>query len=170
MSDANDTKAVFESWFADEWAAFEDKPIFSEIKAKVWALKAWYARAAAESENIEALDSSRRETKLLQKVPVARDENGFWSPPDLIHFWHVEMQDAERCTKEQWEALEQRAGIKTQIVHLESESMDHPAYISYFDNGSPDISEWDPSPQPGWWLIDICDNEDGPFAVWATHK
>lgn len=116
------------------------------------------------------LDTDMSETKLLQKVPVVRDENGFWSHPDLIHFWHVEMQDAERCTKEQWEALERRAGIKTQIVHLESEPMDHPAYISYFDNGSPDISEWDPSPPPGWWLIDICDNEDGPFAVWATHK
>lgn len=53
MSDANDTKAAFESWFTDEWAAFEDKPIFSEIKAKVWALKAWYARGASKSWNGE---------------------------------------------------------------------------------------------------------------------
>jgi hypothetical protein len=107
--------------------------------------------------------------KLLQKIPVTRDENGFWSHPDLIHFWHIEMQDAEHCTKEQWADLERRAGIKTQIVTLESEPLEHPAYVSYFDNGNPDISAWDPSPPPGWWLIDICDNEDGPFSVWATH-
>ena len=112
---------------------------------------------------------SNEPTRILQKIPVVRDENGFWSHPDLIHFWHVEMNDAEHCTKEQWADLERRAGITTQTVYLESEAMAHPAYVSYFDNGSPDISAWDPAPPPGWWLIDICDAEDGPFAVWATH-
>jgi len=107
--------------------------------------------------------------KLLQKIPVTRDENGYWSHPDLIHFWQVTMDGTEHCTKEQWADLERRAGIQTQIVYLETEPLEHPAYVSYFDNGNGDISEWDQSPPPGWWLIDICDNEDGPFAVWATH-
>ena len=160
MSDANDTKAAFESWFADEWAAFEDKPIFSEIKAKVWALKAWYARGASESD----------ETKLLQKVPVARDEDGYWIHPDLVNFWQVEMEGAETCSPIQWEELCERAGIITQTIRLESQENSHPAYIAYFGNGSTDISSWDPSPPPGWWLIDIGASEDGPYAVWATHK
>lgn len=106
---------------------------------------------------------------LLQKIPVTRDEHGYWSHPDLIQFWHVEMQDAEHCTAQQWEELEQRAGIKTRVVTLASESSEHPACISYFDNACSDISDWHPEPPPGWWLIDISDNEDGPFAVWATH-
>lgn len=106
---------------------------------------------------------------LLQKIPVARDEHGYWSHPDLIHFWQVDMEGAEHCTEAQWKDLERRAGIQTRVVHLESEPMEHPAYVSYFDNGAPDISEWDPAPPPGWWLIDIGDHEDGPFAVWATQ-
>ena len=110
------------------------------------------------------------ETKLLQKVPVVRDENGYFIHPDLTHFWQVEMNRAEWCSPMEWEELCERAGIKTQIVRLESQEKSHPAYIAYFDNGSLDISSWDPSPPPGWWLIDICDNEDGPVAVWATHK
>lgn len=110
------------------------------------------------------------ETKLLQQVPVNRDEDGYWIHPDLHHFWEVEMDSAEHCTPEQWAALEARAGIKTQHVHLESEPMDHPAYVSYYDNDDLNISDWNPEPPPGWWLLEIADSEDGPFAVWATHK
>ena len=106
---------------------------------------------------------------LLQKISVIRDEDGYFMHPDLAHFWRVEMNDAECCTPQQWEDLERRAGIKTQTAYLETESMDHPAYVSYFDNGDLNISAWDPSPPSGWWLIEICDAEDGPFAVWATH-
>lgn len=115
------------------------------------------------------MDTNTAAAKLLQKIPVVRDENGYFCHPDLLHFWQVTMDGAEHCSKEQWEDLERRAGIKTKIVHLENESPDHPAYVSYFDGCNGDISQWDPSPPPGWWLIDISDNEDGPFAVWATH-
>ncbi|WP_321967624.1 hypothetical protein [Burkholderia cepacia] len=106
---------------------------------------------------------------MLQKIPVVRDENGYFIHPDLLHFWMVTMGEAEHCTDEQWAALEAQAGIKTSTYRLESESVDHPAYVSYFDNGNLDITEWDPSPEPGWWLIEIGDGEDGPYAVYATH-
>jgi hypothetical protein len=110
------------------------------------------------------------ETKtLLQQIPVTRDENGYFMHPDLAHFWLVEMDEAEHCTNERWADLEKRAGIKTQTVYLETEPIDHPAYVSYYDNENADISEWDPSPPPGWWLLEICDSEDGPFAIWATR-
>ncbi|HEM7839613.1 TPA: hypothetical protein U2Q23_001093 [Burkholderia multivorans] len=108
-------------------------------------------------------------TPMLQKIPVVRDQDGYFIHPDLLHFWTVTMGGAERCTPEQWTALEAQAGIKTSIYHLESENVDHPAYVSYFDNGNLDITEWDPSPEPGWWLIEIGDSEDGPYAVYATH-
>ncbi|KVS08141.1 hypothetical protein [Burkholderia multivorans] len=106
---------------------------------------------------------------MLQKIPVVRDQDGYFIHPDLLHFWTVTMGGAERCTPEQWAALEAQAGIKTSIYHLESENVDHPAYVSYFDNGNLDITEWDPSPEPGWWLIEIGDSEDGPYVVYATH-
>ena len=107
---------------------------------------------------------------LLKRVPVARDENGYFMHPDLAHFWDVEMEGAEGCTPQQWEELETRAGSRTRTVFLESEPLDHPAYVSYFDNDNTDITEWDPSPPPNCWLIQIGESEDGPFAVWATHK
>ncbi|KVL39817.1 hypothetical protein WS96_05495 [Burkholderia sp. MSMB1835] len=106
---------------------------------------------------------------MLQKIPVVRDKDGYFVHPDLLHFWMVTMDGAERCTPEQWVALEAQAGIKTSIYHLENESMDHPAYVSYFDNGNLNISAWDPSPEPDWWLLEIGDGDDGPYAVYATH-
>ncbi|MBU9629374.1 hypothetical protein KTE60_08755 [Burkholderia multivorans] len=106
---------------------------------------------------------------ILQQIPVVRDENGYFIHPDLLHFWTVTMDGAERCSSQQWDDLETRAGIKTATYRLESENVDHPAYVSYFDNGDPDISAWDRSPDPGWWLLEIGDSEDGPYAVYATH-
>lgn len=106
---------------------------------------------------------------ILQKIPVVRDENGYFLHPDLRHFWDVTMKGAEHCSPVEWEELCERANIKTQIVRLENQESTHPAYISYFEKGTADISSWDPSPPPGWWLIDIGDSEDGPYAVWATH-
>ncbi|RQT38681.1 hypothetical protein DF036_06765 [Burkholderia contaminans] len=106
---------------------------------------------------------------ILQKIPVVRDKDGYFIHPDLLHFWLVTMDGAEHCTKEQWSALEARAGVKTTIYHLESENEDHPAYVSYFDNGNLYITDWDPSPKQGWWLIEIGDSEDGPYAIYATH-
>ncbi|HDR9756474.1 TPA: hypothetical protein QDC44_000524 [Burkholderia cepacia ATCC 25416] len=105
---------------------------------------------------------------MLQKIPVVRDQNGFFIHPDLLHFWTVTMDGAEHCTKEQWAALETQAGIKTSLYHLENENPDHPAYVAYFDRGE-GASLWNPEPDPGWWLIEIGDNEDGPYAVYETH-
>lgn len=104
---------------------------------------------------------------LLQQIPVVRDEDGHFYHPDLRRFWEVEMEGAERCTPAQWEALCERAGITTRLVWLSSEPMDHPAYVAYFDNGG-GAKDWDPSPPRGYWLIEIGDSEDGPYAVWAT--
>lgn len=54
------------------------------------------------------------------------------------------------------------------IYYLESEPEDHPAVLAYWERGE-GISLWDPEPEPGWWLIEIGDSEDGPYAVYATH-
>ncbi|MBR8228055.1 hypothetical protein KDX05_06985 [Burkholderia vietnamiensis] len=45
-------RSEFDAWFADAWAKYEDKEVTSEIKSKVWALKAWrhFVRAASANE------------------------------------------------------------------------------------------------------------------------
>lgn len=106
--------------------------------------------------------------KKLKQIPVVRDEDGYFHHPDIRHFWEVTMGGAEHCTKEQWQAFEAEAGVKTQIVYLETEAENHPACVEYFERGG-GVSLWDPAPPPGWWLVEISDTEDGPFAVWATH-
>ncbi|WP_244138750.1 hypothetical protein [Burkholderia sp. BCC1640] len=108
-----------------------------------------------------------RTVPMLQKIPVARDQDGYFIHPDLRYFWTVTMDGAEHCSKEQWTALEAQAGIKTSIYYLESEPEDHPAVLAYWERGE-GISLWNPEPEPGWWLIEIGDSEDGPYAVTAT--
>ncbi|RQQ37096.1 hypothetical protein DF118_01545 [Burkholderia stagnalis] len=107
-------------------------------------------------------------TGMLQKISVVRDPDGYFIHPDLRHFWHVTMDGAEHCTREQWTALEAQAGIKTSIYYLESEPEDHPAVQAYWERGE-GVSAWILEPEPGWWLIEIGDSEDGPYAVYATH-
>jgi hypothetical protein len=106
----------------------------------------------------------------LLPVTATRDEDGYFRHPALDHFWNVEMDGAERGSPEQWEAWEERNGVETRFAHLESEDMDHPAYVEYFDNGG-NASLWGPAAPSGegWFLINIGDSEDGPFAVFARH-
>lgn len=105
----------------------------------------------------------------LQPVEVKRDEGGYFMHPVLSHFWGVEMDQAENCTPEQWKAWATRHGIETDTAMLESYDLDHPAYVEYFDNGG-NASVWEPeAPGPEWFLINIGDSEDGPFAVYARH-
>lgn len=105
----------------------------------------------------------------LRAMEVNRDDDGYWCHPDLVHFWTVTMNEAESCTPEQWQALEQEAGITTTFAMLESEPIDHPAYIAYFDNGDADISAWEPAVPNGYWILSISCTEDGPYAIFATE-
>jgi hypothetical protein len=105
----------------------------------------------------------------LRAVEVNRDECGYWCHPDILHFWTVTMDNAEYCTPEQWKALEQEAGIQTTFTRLEYEDMEHPAYVSYFDNDDGNVSGWNPEVPDGWWLLEISDGDDGPYAVFATE-
>lgn len=45
---------------------------------------------------------------------------------------------------------------------------DHPAYISYFDNGGCDVSSWNPSKPDGegWFIGGIYETEEDPVCAW----
>lgn len=109
---------------------------------------------------------------VLQPVEVVRNEDGYFLHPAVSHFWNVEMAGYEHCTREQWQAFEKRNGIETAYDQLEHYPLDHPVYVSYFDNEDTDISAWQPTPPPGdgWFLITIGDSEDGPYATFARPR
>lgn len=96
-------------------------------------------------------------------VPVVRDACGYWSNPGMPDF-DEDQEDAYRA----W-LLEQ--GIETMRDCLDVEAMDHPVFISYYDEGDTDISEWECEAPPGrgWYALSIHEAGDGPMWVWARR-
>lgn len=96
----------------------------------------------------------------LRPVEVVRDAHGYWTHPDLPDFH----SDPDRF--HQWRDAQQ---LEQRSVWLEAEALDHPACVSYFVAGDPDITDWEPpvSEGEGWFLIGLWDAEDGPVAWFA---
>lgn len=101
--------------------------------------------------------------QLIQPVEPVRDECGHWWHPGIPDF------DEDMDAYAAWLNEQQ---LTTSTVWLESEDVDHPAYVSYFDNGDGDISTWQPAAPPGegWFLLGIFDTEDGPAATFVKRE
>ena len=101
---------------------------------------------------------------LIQSVPVARDESGWWSHPGLPEF--------DEGQEEAYRAWIKAQGLVTSYATLDSENDTHPVYIAYFDEGGSDITGWDPAEPAGegWFALSIHDTEDGPVWVWARRE
>ncbi|WP_186166492.1 DUF551 domain-containing protein [Burkholderia gladioli] len=83
---ADEQRAAFEAWFADAWNAYPDKETTSEIKSKVWALKAWRhlpPRAAA-SQPAAAAGQEATEAFDYDDVVSICDAHGIGLPVDCI--------------------------------------------------------------------------------------
>lgn len=102
-------------------------------------------------------------TTLIQSLPIARDSDGFW--------FHTGVPNFDEGEEEQYKAWLASQRLVTALKMLESEDDTHPVYVSYFDNGDPNISAWEPSAPAGddWFTISIHDTEDGPVWVWARR-
>lgn len=101
------------------------------------------------------------EIKLIQRVAVERDEDGWWQHPDLPAF------------AEDLEAF--HAWLSAQGLELEHWSMerDGPADHPYWDPASPrlDCRGWEPcSPGVEWFLLGIFDSEEGPYVNWVRRE
>lgn len=96
-------------------------------------------------------------------LPVTRCEDGYWSNPAIPDF------DEDAKAYKAW--LDSQR-LETTYKDLEFENDTHPAYIKYFENGSPDVSEWMPEPPEGegWHTFSIHAHEDGVCWVWARRK
>jgi hypothetical protein len=100
--------------------------------------------------------------KLIQPVPVVRDENGM--------FWHSELPpfdegDGEKCKK--WLA-EQRLVVKMTSIEDATDEISE----RYFGSHDSDCSYWDPDKPggEGWFCLSIHDTDDGPVCWWARHE
>lgn len=104
--------------------------------------------------------------QIMLNTPVIRDENGYWSHPDIPDF--EEDQAA-------WKEWKEAQGIELTFDSLESESDDNPAYIAYYEKEEAQVRDWQPdSPEnePGkgdWHTFSIHDTDDGPIWVWARR-
>lgn len=107
----------------------------------------------------------------LNPVAVVLCEDGYLRHPALALFWDVEMDGAERCSPAQWEAWIERHGIETKLVHHDSEDMNHPGYVGYFDNCG-NTTQWKPEAPNGedWFMLRSRDSEDRSFAREAAAR
>lgn len=98
------------------------------------------------------------ETALIEKAEVARDENGYWSHPDIPEF------DEDFDAFKAW--LETQ-GLKVVGWHMDSDLESHPYY-----EGEPHCIGWEPECPPAyrWFLLGIFDTDDGPYVQWATRE
>jgi hypothetical protein len=106
----------------------------------------------------------RRMPIKIYQANLSRDENGYWTHPDFPAFDEGQSNEARA-----WFSLQQ---LEVHVDYLESESMDHPACVAYFDAFDPNISSWQPAAPSGdgWFALSIHDTEDsGPVWVWARR-
>lgn len=98
------------------------------------------------------------EIKLIQRVAVERDADGWWDHPDLPEF------DEDHAAFSAW--LVQQ-GLELKQWHMEADIIDHHPY----DDGDCHCLGWEPEcPGPEWFLLGIFDTEDGPCVSWARRK
>ena len=102
------------------------------------------------------------EIKLIQPVPVVRDENGMFQHPDLPDF-----DEGDGDKSKAWTAAQ---GLEVAMVSLDGSAPEEVA-DRYFESGDPDCSYWEPYKPDGedWFCLAIHDTDDGPVCWWARR-
>lgn len=102
------------------------------------------------------------EIKLIQPVPVSRDEDGM--------FYHPDMPDFDEGDEEKCKAWVAEQSLQVKMVELEYHS-DEAISERYFEAGDADCSYWDPDRPDGdgWFCLSIHDTDNGPVCWWARR-
>lgn len=99
----------------------------------------------------------------IQPMEVARDEEGWWTHPDM----------PEVETSEQFNEWQSQQGFQLCVVMLDGDNGEgtEEAYKTYFDGAAADCSAWKPSKPEGegWFIVSIHDTEEGPACIWIRH-
>ena len=99
--------------------------------------------------------------KMIEAAPVARDECGFWSHPDLPGF--------DEGDGDKYRAWIEQQQLTAKRVDMEDDASDELS-DRIMDGDISATADWAPtSPGPGWFLLAIYDTEDGPVAWFASR-
>ncbi|HCO3755925.1 TPA: hypothetical protein ACNTUM_000667 [Escherichia coli] len=103
----------------------------------------------------------------MESLVVERNEDGYWTHPEYSSLFG----DREIISKSEFNAFCEKHGIESTMVELECDDNEE-VKKSYFEDGNPDISKWQPSrPEgDGWFIGSIHDTEDGAVCVWFRKK
>lgn len=103
----------------------------------------------------------------MEALAVERNEGGYWTHPDYLELFG----GREIISKAEFVEFCDKNSIESTIVELECDD-DEEVNKSYFEDGNPDISKWEPSKPDGdgWFIGSIHDTDDGPICVWFRKK
>ena len=98
--------------------------------------------------------------KQITAVPVARDEDGFWTHPNFPE-WH------EGTTRDEVDTFFSELNLGYVVYSMEFNAPDE-LVEKYFEDGDCGCVGWDPEcDKEGAFLLSIHDTEDGPVAIFA---
>ncbi|EOI5723018.1 hypothetical protein ACMUBS_000588 [Cronobacter turicensis] len=102
----------------------------------------------------------------MKALVVERNEDGHWTHPEYASLFG----DREVISAEEFNSFCKKHGIESSLVEMESDN-NKTVIDSYFEDGNPNISAWEPSMPDGdgWFVGSIHDTEDGPICVWFRH-
>lgn len=107
--------------------------------------------------------SDQLPTALIQPAPVDRSgELGQWH--------HPELPDFDEGDEERFKAWLRQQQLELRHIWLQDD--DSPQAQHYWDGNDPDLTFWTPQPPDGegWFLLWLCDTEDGGCATFARRQ
>lgn len=103
----------------------------------------------------------------MEALEVERNEDGHWTHRDYSALFG----DREIISHDEFRSFCEKHNIESTVVEMESDN-NQTIIDSYFEDGNPNISGWEPSKPEGdgWFIGSIHDTEDGPLCVWFRNK
>ncbi|VXA58239.1 conserved hypothetical protein [Acinetobacter proteolyticus] len=106
------------------------------------------------------------DTNQLKPCEIKRDKYGSWIHPVYLKYIQDHFGNSEWISQEQYDALKKHFNIVTTRIYLEgSVSEDLYKEISQ----SSDLTKWDPIAPHGYFLIQIGQDDDDTFALFAKQ-
>jgi len=102
----------------------------------------------------------------ITPVAVERDEYGYWTHPAYAAY----CGDRDFIPADEYNQWLREIGMGCAFTLLEYER-DSTAQRRYFETGNADVHDWEPSKPDGegWFIVSICDSDDGPVCTWMRE-
>jgi len=106
---------------------------------------------------------------LATELMPARDKDGWCQHPGIEQLLEDGDEDSELYIDG---AKVAAAGYQYAFAYMTDElEEDHPAWVSYFENGEPACTQWEPNlpAGDGWRTVAIYDTDEGPAAMYVRE-